>query len=61
MSAATVAALIALIIPAVANAAAPSKSDTVQTWTCRWKGAAGAPDNFPPLCRESVRIVLTFP
>ncbi|KAG9566611.1 hypothetical protein KCU71_g12682, partial [Aureobasidium melanogenum] len=53
MSAATIAALIALIMPAVANAAAPSKSDTVQTWTCRWKGAVGAPDNFGPLCRES--------
>ncbi|CAD0086310.1 unnamed protein product, partial [Aureobasidium mustum] len=53
MAAATIAALVALIIPAVANAAAPSKSDTVQTWTCRWKGAVGAPDNFGPLCRES--------
>ncbi|KAG9840027.1 hypothetical protein KCU98_g9829, partial [Aureobasidium melanogenum] len=53
MSAATIAALIALIIPAVANAAAPSKSDTIQTWTCRWKGAVGAPENFGPLCRES--------
>lgn len=54
ISAATVAALIALIMPAVANAAAPSKSDTIQTWTCRWKGAVGAPDNFGPLCQESV-------
>ncbi|KAK6007149.1 hypothetical protein QM012_006157 [Aureobasidium pullulans] len=53
MATATVAALIALIMPAVANAAAPSKSDTVQTWTCRWKGAVGAPENFGPLCRES--------
>ncbi|KAI4748161.1 hypothetical protein E4T50_01567 [Aureobasidium sp. EXF-12298] len=53
MSAATIVALIALIMPAVANAAAPSKSDTVQTWTCRWKGAVGAPDSFGPLCRES--------
>lgn len=60
MSAATIAALVALIIPAVANAAAPSKSDTIQTWTCRWKGAVGAPENFGPLCRESVRIVPTF-
>ncbi|KAI4728491.1 hypothetical protein E4T49_03848 [Aureobasidium sp. EXF-10728] len=51
--AATVAALIAMIMPAVANAAAPSKSDTVQTWTCRWKDAVGAPENFEPLCRES--------
>lgn len=56
MSTATIAALIALIMPAVANAAAPSKSDTVQTWTCRWKGAVGAPDSFGPLCRESVCI-----
>ncbi|KAI4722206.1 hypothetical protein E4T48_01554 [Aureobasidium sp. EXF-10727] len=51
--AATVAALIAMTMPAVANAAAPSKSDTVQTWTCRWKGAVGAPENFEQLCRES--------
>jgi hypothetical protein len=56
MSVATIVALIALIMPAVANAAAPSKSDTVQTWTCRWKGAVGAPDSFAPLCRESVCI-----
>ena len=61
MSAATVAALVALIKPAVANAAAPSKSDTVQTWTCRWKGAVGAPANFGPLCRESVSIAPAFP
>jgi hypothetical protein len=54
MSAAAVAALIAIIMPAVANAGAPSKSDTIQTWTCRWKGAVGAPENFGPLCRESV-------
>ncbi|CAD0082031.1 unnamed protein product, partial [Aureobasidium vineae] len=53
MLAATVVALIAMIMPAVANAAAPSKSDTVQTWTCRWGGAVGAPENFEPLCRES--------
>lgn len=60
MAAATIAALIALIILAVANAAAPSKSDTVQTWTCRWKGAVGAPESFGPLCRESVRLHLPF-
>jgi len=59
MSAATVAALIAIIMPAVANATAPSKSDTIQTWTCRWKGAVGAPENFEPLCRESVCDVLS--
>ncbi|KAH0163237.1 hypothetical protein KCU67_g5635, partial [Aureobasidium melanogenum] len=53
ISTATIAALIASIMPAVANGAAPSKSDTVQTWTCRWKGAVGAPDSFEPLCRES--------
>ncbi|KAI4747537.1 hypothetical protein E4T50_02221 [Aureobasidium sp. EXF-12298] len=53
MAAAAVAALIAIIMPAVANAGAPSKSDTIQTWTCRWKGAVGAPENFGPLCRES--------
>ncbi|KAH0006640.1 hypothetical protein KCU78_g12213, partial [Aureobasidium melanogenum] len=53
ISTATIAALIASIVPAVANGAAPSKSDTVQTWTCRWKGAVGAPDSFEPLCRES--------
>ncbi|KAH0368700.1 hypothetical protein KCU65_g3920, partial [Aureobasidium melanogenum] len=53
MSAATIAALIALVMRAVANAAAPSKSDTVQTWTCRWKGVVGAPENFGPLCRET--------
>jgi hypothetical protein len=54
MATATVTALIAMIMPAVANATAPSKSDTIQTWTCRWKGAVGAPENFGPLCRESV-------
>ncbi|KAH0293577.1 hypothetical protein M436DRAFT_35470 [Aureobasidium namibiae CBS 147.97] len=53
MAIATVAALIAMIMPAVANAKAPSKSDTIQTWTCHWKGAVGAPQNFGPLCRES--------
>jgi hypothetical protein len=54
MVAASVTALIAIIMPAVANATAPSKSDTIQTWTCRWKGVVGAPENFGPLCRESV-------
>ncbi|KAG9695399.1 hypothetical protein KCU95_g4869, partial [Aureobasidium melanogenum] len=53
ISMATIAALVALIMPVVANGTAPSKSDTVQTWTCRWKGAVGAPENFGPLCRES--------
>ncbi|KAI4788120.1 hypothetical protein E4T44_13529 [Aureobasidium sp. EXF-8845] len=53
MVAASVTALIAIIMPAVANATAPSKSDTIQTWTCRWKDAVGAPENFGPLCRES--------
>jgi hypothetical protein len=57
MATATVAALIAIIMPAVANASAPSKSDTIQTWTCRWRGAVGAPENFGPLCRESVRLL----
>jgi hypothetical protein len=54
MAAASVTALVAIIMPAVANATAPSKSDTIQTWTCRWKGAVGAPESFEPLCRESV-------
>jgi hypothetical protein len=54
MAAASVTALVAIIMPAVANATAPSKSDTIQTWTCRWKGAVGAPENFGPLCQESV-------
>jgi hypothetical protein len=54
MVAASVTALIAITMPAVANATAPSKSDTIQTWTCRWKDAVGAPENFGPLCRESV-------
>lgn len=58
---ATIAALVALIMPAVANGTAPSKSDTVQTWTCRWKGAVGAPENFGPLCRESVCIIVAIP
>lgn len=56
MLATTIAALVAIIMPAVANAAAPSKSDTVQTWTCRWRNAVGAPENFGALCHESVRI-----
>jgi hypothetical protein len=60
MVAASVTALIAIIMPAVANATAPRKSDTIQTWTCRWKGAVGAPENFGPLCRESVCCYL-FP
>ena len=58
MTGATVAALIAMIMPAVANAKAPSKSDTIQTWTCHWKGAVGAPENFGSLCRESVSCYL---
>jgi len=61
MAVATVAALIAMIMPAVANAKAPSKSDTIQTWTCHWKGAVGAPQNFGPLCRESVCCYLFLP
>jgi hypothetical protein len=60
MATATVAALIAIIMPAVANASAPSKSDTIQTWTCRWKGAVGAPENFGLLCRESVCCYFSF-
>lgn len=56
MLATTIAALVAIIMPAIANAAAPSKSDTVQTWTCRWRNAVGAPENFGALCHESVHI-----
>ncbi|KAI5209556.1 hypothetical protein E4T39_00889 [Aureobasidium subglaciale] len=53
MLVATIATLIAIIMPAVTNAASPSKSDTIQTWTCRWKDVDGAPKNFEPLCHES--------
>ncbi|THY54230.1 hypothetical protein D6C99_03563 [Aureobasidium pullulans] len=53
MLATTIAALVAIIMPAIVNAAAPSKSDTVQTWTCRWRNAVGAPENFGALCHES--------
>ncbi|KAI5252468.1 hypothetical protein E4T42_03450 [Aureobasidium subglaciale] len=53
MLVATVASLVAMIMPAVTNAAVPSKSDTIQTWTCHWKDVDGAPDNFESLCHES--------
>lgn len=49
--------LIAVIFPAVINRAAPG-TDSMQTWTCRWAGVAGAPDNFSALCHESVSCFL---
>ena len=60
MLVAAVAALVALVMPAAANAVAPSKSDTVQTWTCKWKDAAGVPGNFSASCHESVCIPFTL-
>lgn len=54
------ASLVAVVMPAVTNSISPTKSDTVQTWTCKWKDAVGAPDDFESLCRQSVRVLSSF-
>ena len=50
---AAVAALVDIAFPAAVNNAALG-TDSVQTWTCQWAGAQGAPGDFSSLCHESV-------
>ncbi|GAB7353155.1 hypothetical protein MBLNU459_g3688t1 [Dothideomycetes sp. NU459] len=50
---AAIVGLISIIMPAVINNAAPG-TDSMQTWTCEWSSASGAPGNFRALCNENV-------
>lgn len=57
----TILALFALIFPAIVNNAAPGR-DSMQTWTCRWSSmeierGQSAPNNFGPMCHESVSFL----
>jgi len=54
---AAVAALVDVAFPAAVNNAAPG-TDSVQTWTCQWAGAEGAPGDFSSLCHESVSRIM---